>query len=125
MKKKLKLLALLPLFFGLLITSCSKDGNENESLFIGTWERAYHTHMLFFETLIFSEDKHYVHRIIGTSSTSGSFQEDIGTYSSSKTKVLTLTSKSGKSYNYSFFFGDSTLNLTDETGFSRTYRKRY
>jgi hypothetical protein len=110
MKKTFKLLALLPLFCGLLLAAaCNKDNKKNP--FVGTWRYVENSRK--YTILTFNTDMTY----IATNYYTGYVPDVLtGAYSrNEKSKTLTLTPGTGSSVptTYTYFFAGNTLTLDD------------
>jgi hypothetical protein len=122
MKKTFKLLALLPLFCGLLLTtSCDKEDDKNsDNPFVGTWKWAedeanyklatFNTNMSFIVISYWEEEAPY------TMSGTYSYQEN--------TKTITINYDEGGSEEFSYVFSGNKLTLTDDEGDDIVYVKQ-
>ena len=118
MKRTFKLLTLLALFSGLLVTSCKKD---EENPLLGKWK---------YSTMIGGEEVssrtyEFEHsRYTLTLSLFGVVAPpETGTYSRTSETITFFTTPS-VTYNYSISEDKSILTLTDKDGSSREYIKQ-
>jgi len=122
MKKYLKLLALLPLVCGLLVTSACSDKDKNsDNPFVGTWKTT--AYLPSYLQVTFNADKTYQSVVQDGEYT----YRSNGTYSYSESaKTLTVVDvREAEQEVLSYhFISATTLRLTDEEGRSETYYKQ-